>query len=233
MNRSRPRFWRWPGWSHIGYAALLGSAVSVWFAFVYGGADLLTANRSFRVRLYFDAEMAWPFVPAAVLIYLSIYLLCLSAPFILPTRQELRSLAWTIAAVIAFAGICFLLLPAEVAFPEPSEMGVWTPFVRFAKTVALTHNLAPSLHVGMTVVFIAVYSRRAASVGKSLFWLWAVAMGVSTLLLHQHYVVDVVWGFLLGLAGVRCVYDRGVRGHSEMVYETQPTNRSSCPGQSA
>jgi membrane-associated phospholipid phosphatase len=195
----------------VGYAALLGSAVSVWFAFVYGGADLLTARHSFRVRLYFDAEMAWPFVPAAVLIYLSIYLLCLSAPFILPTRQELRSLAWTIAAVILFAGICFLLLPAEMAFHEPPDTGRWTPVVRFAKRVALTHNLAPSLHVGMTVVFVAVYSRRAAAIGKSLLWLWALAMGVSTLLLHQHYVVDVVSGFVLGLAGVRLVYDRGVR----------------------
>src|SRR5947209_15294687 len=106
MNRSWPCFWRWPGWSHVGYAALVGSAVCVWFLFVYGGADFLTAKRSFRVRLYFDAEMAWPFVPAAVLIYLSIYVLCLSAPFLLPTRQELRSLACTIAAVILAAGIC-------------------------------------------------------------------------------------------------------------------------------
>jgi membrane-associated phospholipid phosphatase len=214
MNRSQPRFWHWPGWSHVGYAALLGGAVSVWFAIVYGGADLLTAKRSFRVRLYFDGEMAWPFVPAAVLIYLSIYLLCLSAPFILPTRRELRSLAGTIAAVILFAGICFLLLPAEVAFPEPPDMGGWTPLVRFAKRVALAHNLAPSLHVGMTVVFVAVYSRRAAALGKSLLWLWALAMGVSTLLLHQHYVLDIVSGFVLGLAGVRWVYDRGVRTES-------------------
>jgi membrane-associated phospholipid phosphatase len=215
MKRSRPCFWRWPGWGHVGYAALLGSAVCVWFGFVYGGADLLTASRSFRVRLYFDAEMAWPFVPAVVLIYLSIYLLCLSAPFILPARQELRSLAWTIASVILFAGICFLLFPAEVAFSEPSDVGVWTPLVRFAKRVALTHNLAPSLHVGMTVVFVSVYSRRAGPIGKLLFWLWALAMGVSTLLLHQHYVIDVVTGFMLGFAGVRWVYDRGVRANPE------------------
>jgi membrane-associated phospholipid phosphatase len=183
--------------------------VSLWFALVYGGADFLTARRSFRVRLHFDAELAVPFVPAAVLVYLSFYFLFWAAPFILRSRQELRSLATTLAAVILLAGICFLLFPAELAFADdPAEMGIWTGLVRFAKRLALTYNVAPSLHVSLTVVCVAVYGRQTGAAGKLLLWFWAVAVGISTLLLHQHYVVDVVTGFLLGLAGVRWVYDR-------------------------
>src|SRR5262249_50757219 len=78
-----PPFWRWPAWGHVGYAVILGGAVNLWFALIYGGADFVTARRSFRLRLYFDAELAMPFVPATVLVYLSIYLLFWSAPFIL------------------------------------------------------------------------------------------------------------------------------------------------------
>jgi len=84
-----PPFWHWPGWCHVGYALVLGGVVTLWFALIYGGADFLTARRSLRVRLHFDAELAMPFVPASVLIYLSIYLLLWLAPFILRSGREL------------------------------------------------------------------------------------------------------------------------------------------------
>jgi membrane-associated phospholipid phosphatase len=198
-----PPFWHWPGWCHVGHALVLGGAVTLWFALIYGGADFLTVRRSLRVRFHFDAELAMPFVPASVLIYLSIYFLFWLAPFILRSGRELKSLAWTLAAVIFVAGIGFLLFPAELEFPAPGDMGMWTGLVRFAKQVALTYNLAPSLHVALAVVCVAVYCRQCGAIGKLLLWLWAGAIGVSTLLLHQHYVMDVATGFLLGLAAVK------------------------------
>jgi membrane-associated phospholipid phosphatase len=85
---------------------------------------------------------------------------------------------------------------------------VWDGLVRFAKWVARPHNYAPSLHVALSVVCIRVYARHANRAGKVFLWLWAAGIAVSTVLLHQHYLVDVVTGFLLGLAGVRWVYDR-------------------------
>jgi membrane-associated phospholipid phosphatase len=102
-----------------------------------------------------------------------------------------------------------LLVPADNVFPPPpDDMGVWTGLVRSAKWVALEHNLVPSLHVALSVVCIAVYARQARPVGRALLWLWAAVIGLSTLLLHQHYVLDVATGFALGLAGVWLVYDR-------------------------
>jgi membrane-associated phospholipid phosphatase len=201
-------FWHWPGWGQVGYALLLGGTVGLWFALVYGGTDYLTAHRSYRVRLHFDAELNLPFVPEAVLVYMSIYLLFWAAPFVLRTRRELQALAATLVAVTAVAGVCLLLFPAELSFPPAGDAGIWTGSVRFAKRLALTYNLAPSLHVALSTVCVAAYARRARPVGKVLLWLWAVAVGVSCLLLHQHYVIDVVTGFALALAGVRWGYDR-------------------------
>jgi membrane-associated phospholipid phosphatase len=212
MNPTRAPFWHRPGWRHFGYALRLIAVVGLWFGLVYGGADWVTARRSYRVRLHFDAELGVPFVPAAVLLYLSIYLLFFLAPFVLRTRGELRALAVTQAAVILVAGLCFLLFPGELLFPPAPDLGAWSGLVGFAKRVALDHNLAPSLHVALSVVCVAVYARRAGFAGRALLWLWAAAVGASTLLLHQHYLVDVVTGFALGLAGVRGVYDRLVPG---------------------
>ena len=41
-----------------------------------------------------------------------------------------------------------------------------------------------------------------------LFWLWAGAVAASTVLLHQHYLIDVVSGVALGLAGAWLLYPR-------------------------
>jgi len=37
--------------------------------------------------------------------------------------------------------------------------------------------------------------------------LWAAALAASTLLLHQHHVLDVVAGWFLGISGKRLVFD--------------------------
>jgi membrane-associated phospholipid phosphatase len=208
MSPARDTFWHWPGWGRLGHFAVLGLAVNVWFAVIYGGANYITSLHSYRVRVHLDAELHIPFVPAAVLGYLSINLLLWSPAFILRTRRELDALAWTLAAVILAGGVCFVLVPVESAFPPPGEMGAWAPLVRGAKRVALEYNFLPSLHVGLSVICIAVYARQASPLGRALLWGWSGVIGLCTLLLHQHYLLDVVGGFALGLAGVRVVYDR-------------------------
>jgi membrane-associated phospholipid phosphatase len=197
---------------HLGHALLLALGVSLWWGLVYGGTDLVAARHTFRLRVHLDWEPHVPFVPAAVSAYLSVYLLFAAAPFVLRTRRQLEALAATLAAVIAVAGVCFLLIPAAPAFPPPGDMGPWAGPVRFAKAVALRHNYLPSLHVALSVACAAVYARHAGRAGRALLWLWAAAIAASTLLLHQHYLLDVATGFALGLAGARGVYDRWTSG---------------------
>jgi membrane-associated phospholipid phosphatase len=208
MMPPRPPFWHWPRPGHVAHFLVVGAVVGLWFVLVYGGADRVTAAHGYRVRLHFDGELAVPFVPESVLVYLSIYLLFAAAPFVLRTGRDLSALAGTLAAVTGVAGVCFLLLPGEMVFPQTEDPGAWGGPVRFAKRLALAYNFAPSLHVALSTVCVAVYARRARPAGAVLLWLWAGAVGASTVLLHQHYVVDVLTGFALALAGVRWGYDR-------------------------
>src|SRR5206468_163425 len=134
-----------------------------------------------------DAELRVPFVPAAVVGYMSLYPLFIMAPFVVRTDRELRALGISLEVVIGVAGIGFLVFPADNLFSTPDEMGGWSPAVRFAKWLALDYNLAPSLHVAMGTLCVAVYSRQAPPIGRAALWLWAGAIGLSALLLHQHY----------------------------------------------
>jgi membrane-associated phospholipid phosphatase len=213
---SREPFLAWPGWRHLRFAWVLSLAGAAWFLWVYAGADALTAHRAARVRIHFEAELGFPFVPEAVLIYMSIYALFLAAPFAIRQRNDFFALSMTLNLVVLVGGFCFLALPAQLAFAPPKDLGAFPGLFRFADRLNLTYNLVPSLHVALSMLCIAAFSAKTGNLGKVLLWLWAVAIALSTLLTHQHHVVDVVAGAALALLAYRFVYlkrfNRGTQG---------------------
>lgn len=206
-------FWHWPGWPRLGEAVLLGLALTAWWLLIYGGANYLTGLHDFRIRVDLPFEGDIPFVPASVIGYISIYPLFWMAPFILSSRRELHALIGTLAVVTFVAGLCFVALPVANVLETPAaDLGVWATPVHLAKTVAMTNNLLPSLHVGLAVVCIAVYAPHTQSLGKGMLWLWSLLIAGSTILLHQHYLIDVLSGYALALAGMRWGYRRWTSG---------------------
>ena len=194
-------FAAWPGWEHLRFAWLLSALNGLWFGLVFGGCDWLTAQRDLRVPIHFPAELSIPLLPAALLGYMSIYVLFLAGPFILRDRREFTALVLGLAASILLGGIGFLLVPARAAFPPPGELGAWTALFQLADRLNLDHNMVPSLHVALSVACVAAFSRHANKPGRVALWLWAAGIAASTLLTHQHHVVDVVTGWIVGLVG--------------------------------
>jgi len=199
MSGSSEPFLAWPGWKHLKFAGLVSSVGLVWFLIVYGGCDAITAHRATRIRIHLEAELKIPFVPEMVVFYMSIYLLFIAAPFILRERSEFLALAIALDLVILAGGVGFLLIPAQLAFASPVVLGAFAKLFGLADRLNLTYNLVPSLHVALSVVCIAAYAARTGTPGKLLLWLWAMAIAVSTLLTHQHHVLDVITGAALGL----------------------------------
>lgn len=191
-------FFHWPGRQRLGDTVRLGLAVTVWWILVYGGADLIAGQRTWRLRAHLPFEPNYPFIPATVLAYNSLYPLCWLAPFVLRSWAQLEDLARAMARVTAIAGVCFVLVPVANAFGPTPDAGVWTGLVGAAKAAALSHNFLPSLHVALASVAVAFYSREAGALPRLILYLWLAAIGVSTLLLHQHYLADVATGMALG-----------------------------------
>ena len=199
MSKVSDPFWGWPGWNHIRFAALVSLIGMLWFVVVYGGCDAITTHRVTRVRIHLDSELKIPFIPETVLIYMSIYLLFVAAPFILRQRHEFLTLAITLDVVILVGGIGFLLIPAQLAFPSPTDLGAFPGVFRLADRLNLTYNLVPSLHVALSVACIATYAPRTGIIGKLLLSLWGLAISASTLFTHQHHILDVIAGWMVAL----------------------------------
>ena len=207
IGAPREPFFAWPGWVHLRFAGLLTLLVSAWFAAIFAGADWLTAQRAARVRVHLDAELRIPLVPSFTLVYMSIYALFIAAPFVLRTRREITRLAAAQWIAISFAGICFLLIPARLAFlpATDAELGIWCGLFRYADRLNLDYNLVPSLHVALSVTCIELFVPHANLPGKILLRTFGVLIAVATVLTHQHHVLDAVTGFVLAWAVVRFV----------------------------
>lgn len=193
----RERFLRWPNRAH--WRATLGWSVALsgWWILVYGGADYVTALRASRLTIHLPVELRIPWVPEMAGVYLSLFPALWAAPFILHTRRELRTFSLRMMLMVGAAGICFLLFPAELAYPPAAEWEPSSALYALADRINLRYNCVPSLHVALALFCAFAYGVRAGGSLRAALYLWAAAVALSTLLLHQHHLLDVATGAAL------------------------------------
>ena len=202
-------FVAWPGWRHLAYAARLTVLVTILFMVVFGATDYVTGQRAHHLGLFVPAELAIPLWPPAILLYDSLYVLFLMAPFILRTGDAYRRLAITASATILISGLCFLLIPAKLGFAAPIVTGPFKAIFELSDRINLDYNLVPSLHVGLAVVFLLAFLPRAPRLMRGGLIVWGLALASSTLFTHQHHVIDVAAGAgVAWTASVRCGLNR-------------------------
>lgn len=146
-------------------------------------------------------DRAIGFRPAALPIYLSLWVYISFGPALLRSGRELASYgAATLVLSLTGLGI-FILWPTAV----PAFEIDWTlyPSMTFLKNLDLAGNACPSMHVAFAV-FTAIWLERLLremSTGpglRVLNWLWCAGILYSTVATLQHVVLDVLGGIVLG-----------------------------------
>jgi membrane-associated phospholipid phosphatase len=197
------RFLGWPGWRHVAYTFVLSALIDLLFFAVYFGADYVTGMRAWHVRLYLAQELAIPLWPWMVIVYDSLYVVLLIVPFVVRTRDAVRDMAFAMTAAIVAAGAMFLLIPAQLGFPPPAVAGPFRAMFEASDRLNLDYNLVPSLHVAFTVICIHFYRRNKSRTVQIALAIWGAALVASTLLTHQHHVLDAIAGAALAWGVIR------------------------------
>jgi membrane-associated phospholipid phosphatase len=205
IRRSEP-FLAWPGVANLRITLPLCLSFLKLFSSVYGGTSLLASLRGAHPGPYFHFELYVPFVPSMAALYLTVPLILLLTPFILRTWRDLTPFFLTLTVETLVAGLCFLLLPFAQAYPPRVASGFWGGFFRLADVLNLEYNEVPSLHIAFAITAALVFGRRRGPLGRILFAIWAVAVAVSTLLIHEHHLLDVASGVLLAAAVIAAVH---------------------------
>jgi membrane-associated phospholipid phosphatase len=100
------------------------------------------------------------------------------------------------------AAVFWLLVPNYIDRPALANTSWTTAFLNFIYANDRPYNAFPSAHVYTTTLFCFFFSQMYPRYR----WLWISITGIvmlSTVLTHQHYLLDVLGGFLLAWLGFR------------------------------
>jgi len=68
--------------------------------------------------------------------------------------------------------------------------------------VNLNFNKFPSLHVALSFTSAYFYGRARGFIYSIIFYIWAILIALSTLLIHEHYEIDVIGGIILSASTI-------------------------------
>ena len=173
-------------------------ALSAYFMIVYNGCNWIASKRTGLGTWYYAWERYIPFIPAAIVPYMSIDLFFFFSPLLCGTRAELHAHAKRLALAVTAAGVCFLLFPLRMGTTHGPVGGAYGLLFDLLGGFDKPYNLVPSLHIALLTLLWSIYTRHARGVLRLAIQVWFVLIAISTLLTGQHHVVDLVGGFLLG-----------------------------------
>lgn len=180
-----------------GARLLLAGAV---FIVVYGFCNRLTATRADVGVWMWDWERHIPFIREFIVPYWSLDLFFCGAFFLCRSRAELDLLTKRLVAVVLASGVCFLLFPLQMGLPRPEPAGWTAPLFRALYAGDMPYNLAPSLHISLRSILWVCYGAHLRGGLRRTAKMWFMLIGLSTLLVWQHHVLDVAAGFLMAWA---------------------------------
>jgi fatty acid desaturase/membrane-associated phospholipid phosphatase len=186
-------------------AWIFSLAFLIVFVVLFGGAGFLSGFIPWHAEVALPFELGIPFRPEWSLVYLSMILLLLLLPLARPRWRDLFPVFATLVVETIIASAFFIALPVQSGFPPRDGTGTWGGTFLLADTLNMERNLFPSLHVAFAATAALALASCVGLAGRVLFFAWASAIAASTLLIHEHHVVDVVGGVLLAALSWRYV----------------------------
>ncbi len=167
----------------------------IWLVF-YNGMQYLTIDRAKHLPdnwiTWIDSKIPM-FEPGMDILYMSSFVLVVY-PYLgmrEPEHFTVVAVAYGINMAITFA--CFTLYPVKMKRP-PAKFWV----MKIVQATDKSCNCIPSLHASMALLpFFAAFSYGGWE--WPIVGLWALGINVSTVFTKQHYVVDLVVGFVVAI----------------------------------
>jgi membrane-associated phospholipid phosphatase len=182
-----------------GRVAVIFMGFYILFAATYLPINQFSVGRP-AATLFLPGERRLPFLPVFEYLYVLTYFLPLPLLFTIRDYATLRRLMRGAVLTLIVAYATYLIFP--VYFERPpltvSSLHTWLLSLEYLDK---PYNHFPSLHVALT--WLAVFASQVS--GKSRLTLVVLAIGISlsTVFVKQHYVVDVLYGFVVSLVAWR------------------------------
>ena len=165
------------------------------FYAIYPASNWLAARQARRYDFITPWDARIPLVPEFIWVYFSFFVFIL-LPIWLVDGEDIDALGRRQVLATVLCGLVFALFPANLAFVRVlPEAEPYRSIFGLMFALDAPHNLLPSLHIVYTVATgLALYAtqrRHGRPLRCALIALWGVAICASTMLVHQHHILDV------------------------------------------
>lgn len=180
---------------------LLACVVLAQWLIGYNLVNWATWGRS-DIRLIETAvDRAIPFSTNWILIYSMAYPVCLS-PVFLVTLPRLRTACAAYTLAICASLITFVAFPVFIHRPPADPDALGAALMAFTRWIDQPFNCFPSLHVSLDFLAAFITSTERPRAGRALL-AGAVVISFSTMVVKQHYFLDLIAGVLLAALAFR------------------------------
>ena len=163
-------------------------------------------NRNYHI-VYSKLDDYIPFYKPAILIYSSWFLM-LVIPFVYLLKRksydDLYNIIIPMFAAMFISLIIYVIYPTalDIRVTDITGNDICSWIIRKIQGIDAPNNVCPSIHVSTAVIIGYQIRKMLKNNGKSgiLFSLWSVGICVSTMLVKQHSIIDVVCGIILAYA---------------------------------
>jgi pimeloyl-ACP methyl ester carboxylesterase/membrane-associated phospholipid phosphatase len=164
----------------------------------YLGINRLNACRDhyYDVSLWFEKDI--PFVPSMIIGYSFVFLLVAIMFLVIDNMPDFRDMCIRFVSMTLLCFAIFLIFPVRMDLrPEMIMTQDWvTQIVCFYFWIDRPYNLFPSMHLSASF-FSAFYCLRKGNFIGIITMIMATTVGVSVILIKQHYILDVAAGFII------------------------------------
>lgn len=198
MVKSMIRRWI-PRWLPLGtilpYGLIFGFQCAIYFF-----TELYVRNLD-KMSFHTVIDAKIPFVEPFIYIYLSCYILwIINIPLAgNVSKNHFYKLCTTSLICVLISGVCFVLFPVTIDRPTVTGTGLTASFVRFLYKIDSPVNLFPSLHcISSWLAYVAVRGQDVIPKPYRIFsCVYAISICISTQVLKQHFLADLVVGVAL------------------------------------
>lgn len=163
-------------------------------------------NRNYHI-VYSKLDDYIPFYKPAILIYSSWFLM-LVIPFVYLLKRksydDLYNIIIPMFAAMFISLIIYVIYPTalDIRVTDITGNDICSWIIRKIQQVDAPNNVCPSIHVSTTVIIYNQFRKilKDNKKSKAFFLLWSVGICISTMLVKQHSIIDVVCGIILAYA---------------------------------
>ncbi len=168
------------------------------FFLVYNFCGWYASNASSVDSFVFKFEYHIPFLPWMIIPYMSSGLFFALVFFLCSSKNELRLLTKRINFVTIVSGLFFILFPLKFTLTKPEVTNSFYNFCfQFLNKWDTIYNQAPSLHISYICIFWSVIRKNISGKWKLIIGIWLLLMGISTLTVFQHHLIDIIPALIL------------------------------------